>query len=352
MPEKSLFVTYFLWLFFGVFGLHHFYLGRDIQGFLWFSSFGGYLAGWLRDLFYIPSYVKAANHDSDYMSQFSDKVRNSKSPPYSLWRNCGCVFTAYIWGSMIHMAIPKEEFSNPYTDLLYHLVPLGIALGVWSVGNIGHEEGSIKWPLLAAYGFYPLYLYYNEDWSFTLMTMASTYAFEMKSKQWKRKIKPQKNFLRRASVVLLCLSVYFALWTSSIYFNASITDDEDNEIPIREAIHHFFTSPWWNDLSQSLLDIYNYGNTHGWDEILKKVIELLDPLGEQNAFNVLGLSAGANQTEINTTCRRLSVKYHPDKVKDAEEKVKAQEMFYEIQQACELLSSNRKKRGKKNKKSV
>ena len=32
---KSLILTYLLWLFGGGFGLHHFYLNRNIQGFLW-----------------------------------------------------------------------------------------------------------------------------------------------------------------------------------------------------------------------------------------------------------------------------------------------------------------------------
>jgi hypothetical protein len=32
---KSIILTYILWLFGGGFGLHHFYLKRDIQGFLY-----------------------------------------------------------------------------------------------------------------------------------------------------------------------------------------------------------------------------------------------------------------------------------------------------------------------------
>ena len=32
---KSVILTYLLWFFGGGFGLHHFYLNRNIQGFLW-----------------------------------------------------------------------------------------------------------------------------------------------------------------------------------------------------------------------------------------------------------------------------------------------------------------------------
>jgi TM2 domain-containing membrane protein YozV len=37
----SLFVAYILWLVGGFFGLHHFYLGRDLQAFLWWCLPGG-----------------------------------------------------------------------------------------------------------------------------------------------------------------------------------------------------------------------------------------------------------------------------------------------------------------------
>ena len=68
--KKSLFVTYFLWLFGGFFGLHHFYLGRDAQAFLYWCTLGGYLGcGWIRDLFYIRRYVGEANEDPVYLEQ-------------------------------------------------------------------------------------------------------------------------------------------------------------------------------------------------------------------------------------------------------------------------------------------
>ena len=58
MGEKSVVFTYFLWFFFGWFGLHHFYLGRDRHAFTWWSTFGGmFLLGWVRDAWRIPTYV-------------------------------------------------------------------------------------------------------------------------------------------------------------------------------------------------------------------------------------------------------------------------------------------------------
>jgi DnaJ family protein C protein 22 len=80
MAEKSMVLTYLLWLVGGFLGLHHFYLGRDIQGFLWWCTVGGYFGfGWLGDLFYIPQYVKDANNDSDYLARLSHKMRTTKT---------------------------------------------------------------------------------------------------------------------------------------------------------------------------------------------------------------------------------------------------------------------------------
>lgn len=73
---KSKALTYLLWLVGGVCGLHHFYLGRDLQGVLWWCTFGGYFGfGWLRDAFYIGEYVADANRDESYMKKVDYMVR-------------------------------------------------------------------------------------------------------------------------------------------------------------------------------------------------------------------------------------------------------------------------------------
>lgn len=351
MAKKSMSLTYLLWLCGGFFGLHHFYLGRDIQGFLWWCTLGGYFGGWFRDFFFIPEYIRAANNDAEYNKKLSQTMRFYKIPPFSVWRFCGMVFVGYLWGSVIHSAIPREDFAGCNWNFLYGLVPLGCALGVWSVGNIGHEEGSFTWPLLAAYCTYPLYRYYQGDVSFTLMVLATAYAFEYKSKQWRRKIRARKNILRRTTILMICGCIYLTLWGCNVYFNGTITDADGEEIPIHEVLHHFFTSPWWKELGQSITDTWEFAHQHGWSEVWKMAIELLDPHGEQNAYSVLDIDSGANQTVINSKCRQLAVKWHPDKVKDPELKKEAQEKFYEIQQACELLSTSKAKRRRQNRRS-
>ena len=105
---KSLILTYLLWLCGGFLGLHHFYLGRDKQAFIWwcfpgacalnelnsfklqlmtfyFGFTGGYFgAGWFRDLWRIPEYVREANDDPDHLRWLAEKMRRREHPPFSV----------------------------------------------------------------------------------------------------------------------------------------------------------------------------------------------------------------------------------------------------------------------------
>lgn len=80
--------------------------------------------------------------------------------------------------------------------------------------------------------------------------------------------------------------LYLVLWGSNLYFNGTITDPEGDEIPIYELLHHFLTSPWWRELGRSCWDTLQVARNQGWAEVWKMAIELLDPLGEQNAYTV------------------------------------------------------------------
>lgn len=78
--QKSVIWAYFWWLFGGLFGLHHVYLQRDAQAFLWWSTLGGYFGlGWICEIFKIPRYVREANNDPKYVEDFKQRIKkNSK----------------------------------------------------------------------------------------------------------------------------------------------------------------------------------------------------------------------------------------------------------------------------------
>lgn len=68
--------------------------------------------------------------------------------------------------------------------------------GVWSVGNIGLERGTLWWSLFAAYCSYPLYYYYGGDYTFVAMIFLSATAFDSKSKKWRPREGRKKSFVR------------------------------------------------------------------------------------------------------------------------------------------------------------
>ena len=53
----------------------------------------------------------------------------SFQPPFCSWRFTGMITVGYLWGSLIHAAIPRDEFAGYNWQFMYLLVPLGCALG-------------------------------------------------------------------------------------------------------------------------------------------------------------------------------------------------------------------------------
>ncbi len=63
IPEVNTGMAYLLWAlgFFGIFGIHRFYLGKPMTGLLWFFTLGLFGFGQLVDLFFIPGIAQQRN---------------------------------------------------------------------------------------------------------------------------------------------------------------------------------------------------------------------------------------------------------------------------------------------------
>jgi TM2 domain-containing membrane protein YozV len=61
-------IAYLLWLggFFGLAGLHRFYMGRWVSGLLWLCTFGGCFVGQLIDLVAMPRMIDDSNRGAGW----------------------------------------------------------------------------------------------------------------------------------------------------------------------------------------------------------------------------------------------------------------------------------------------
>ncbi len=64
MQTKSVGLTYVLWFFLGLLGLHKFYLGKVVWGLVYLFTAGLFGLGWFIDLFTIPAQVENYNRGS------------------------------------------------------------------------------------------------------------------------------------------------------------------------------------------------------------------------------------------------------------------------------------------------
>jgi len=345
----NLCVTYLLWLVGGFFGLHHLYLGRYKQAFLWWCFPGGYFgAGWIRDIWRIPEYVKDANNEAEHVRSVKEMIKEKDIPPWKMARWMGMLVVGNLFGMLPGMAIPNKDDLGMDLWFLKPIVnPLGAAIGIWLVGNIGRWEGSIKYPLIGCYLTTPLYFFGINAGSLT--TLVGAHFFR---RQWRKERDPAATTsarLKQVAVLVMCGALYASLWTSYFYFNAEVVHNGD-KIKFRDAVGNFIKSPLVQEFRRHCYKHWQHMLEHGFWSTWSNLLDSLDPFGEKNALKVLGLQAGSTQDQIKSRYRELSKQWHPDKVK--ENKAEAQEKFVEIQKAYETLSSIKSRRMRVNRRSA
>lgn len=175
---------------------------------------------------------------------------------------------------------------------------------------------------------------------------------------------------RRVTQIWLCALFYSTLWSSFLYFNAEVTDSSGESIKFRDGVSNFLTSPLWTDFKRTFIELFNAFWNQGWRDTWQKLMNELDPFGEQQAykvrtrikifnhhskfnncsgFQVLGVASNAKQEEITAQWRKLSREWHPDRFMDEDKKREAQNKFMEFNAAYETLSKIKTRRAKKNK---
>lgn len=340
-------VAYFLWLFLGWFGVHHFYLGRDNQGILWLTSLAGYFGiGWLRDFYRIPTYVKDANEEPSYMAFLTAEMRYQGSPRLlkHIHRAVGQMMFGMFYRTLVYLAIPEEYLELKLILLIF--LPLGTAFGMYMVSNVGRIKSSLRYSIIGAYfgeflfGVTHLVL----DDSNTLFVVGVATAFTTYGWEYDRMphAQKQKKCSHRFAKWLVFYLIFCSLLSSYVYFNATVVTQDGDKIKVREAVHNFFRSPAWTKLKQSFWQLYEEYQNEGWEGVKRRLTILSDLEGEERSLEILNVTRESSMQEVKTRYRVLAKEWHPDHHKDNKEY--AQTKFMEIQEAYETIKKVRSKR--------
>lgn len=245
------------------------------------------MIGWLSEIFAIPEMVRDANEDPRFINNFKEQLRLNRKPPFSVGKFATAFMAAYLWAQVFMIAIPETEVFGINWKSLHWLIPFVVALGVWTVGNCGRQQGPFRHCLVFAYLAYPIrFIVYDEVWWLTITVVVSAWIFDRYSKEWLLTPPKRRSMKRRVATLYICCCIYLALFGSYIVFNSKITDSDGDEVPVYEAIRNAFKSEIWKDLKQSLSDSWTYAQHHGFYETWKQIVVQLDTDGEQNAYKV------------------------------------------------------------------
>ena len=294
--------------------------------------------------------MRDANEDPEYMEKLRITMRHHKGPGiFSNWhRLMGQVMFGVFYRGLVYSAIPWESAVMNYAFLL---LPLGTAFGTYMVSNVGRQKSSFFYSLLGAYiGEFLMgepHLVLEESSSiFTagVTMLFSTYGWEF------RREKEHNPCCKRMAVLFLVYGLFCGLCCSYIYFNASVETEDGETIKVRDAIHHFFNSPAWQQIKTSLWmmlkDLYESWRTGGYEEAWKKFVDLADVEGEDRAYVVLGLEKGTPFQEVRARYKELAREWHPDRHQGEEQKLEAQERFIHYKEAYEVLEKIHRRRKK------
>ena len=344
-------IALFLWMFGGFFGLHHFYLGRDKQGFLWATSCGGFVIGWIRDFFCLRTYTEEANRPYP-------TVRRRPYITANLHRVVGILMFSSLYSTIIENAIPVDEMSeNVYFWVKLLLTPLGTAFGAYMVSNVGRICCRWTYPLIGAYagevlfGSWHLLMESHNGLMLGVVVVAAV-ALGWRMRRGRRE---DRNLCLRAAIWAGMGALVLSLWFSYGYYNAEIYIEETNEtLKVRKLFVDFLNSPAWEELRRVIADIITvlWESNGDYDEAWRTLSEGVAVSQIRHAKKTLRFEDHSSDVRditeevLKKHYRELAKEWHPDH-HQGNMKKEAQEKFIEIKRSYELLKvvinkSNRK----------
>lgn len=328
--------AYFCWLFGSGVGLHHLYLRRDMQAYLTASLLPlvvPFWFAWFRDMFRLPDYVDSCNEDRAYMDRL--KLRQEQGgPPMAFSRIVAQLFFGSYFGLISYSALSIWSWFDmelPVLDVI--AASLGVAVGVWAVGCVGHQQVPFKPLFAAALALIALRVCTGTPVKETIFhASVAALLFATRSRRWKPKQRHQSGSFKRMAKAVFIGTVFVVMFSAAVFNGIQDVsfEFEGDQMTLKEALNNMLKSPTFQKFKSALWDLWTDINARGWEEAMKDFLENLDVDGETHSYSVLGLKEGCTQEEVKKSYRRLARTHHPDKGGD---EVK----FREIQEAYETL---------------
>lgn len=273
---------------------------------------------------------------------------------------------------------------------------LGILLGTQLVGTLGPRQCSFVWPLLGAALGMPFIVWSKEGSpSFNAAGLLSSLIFEWKiewnpayfpelpavqSKDSPAPKRKRRRFIQRCLIVAFGALIFGTIFTSALYQNLQV-DIKGRRVKVKDVLLDFFKSQEFVLLYQQLWNVlrqlWTFYLKHGLKGIWTQIWMALDSESDKQAFEVgttdvwhdhlvlLGfesslrcfakrdriamphlVAAVASGSISGKSPRPYSQRFAPlsFRSQDLQEKQKAERLFISIQQACDRLSTERKRR--------
>lgn len=330
---KSLWITYVLWGFGGLFGLHHVYLRRDSHALLWIVTFGGFGVGWLREFGRLPNYVENSNKPPRYMNR-----QKRQQPSMNMSRVLGQLAVGIYFGMVALIGL--SSLSSFYIFAL----PLSVTLGVHLVANAGEETSDVGKTMLAS--VITSTIFYGRPIATIPISIVATIT-SAQCRQYQTPSHMEDNLkVRLYRLGLACLAFTMPIFYC-VFYNTTVTITYIAEtiglildsLRIFPSISGFLEStlllPYhmWKLFTGGIHLSYEYNQE--WAKIFDSV-SAIQAERKKLAYEVLGLQNEATLEDINKSYRVMVKRWHPDL--NRHNLNEAEQQFLEIQAAYEILT--------------
>eukprot|EP01059_Diplonema_ambulator_P037475 TRINITY_DN9938_c0_g1_i1.p1 TRINITY_DN9938_c0_g1~~TRINITY_DN9938_c0_g1_i1.p1 ORF type:complete len:532 (+),score=143.35 TRINITY_DN9938_c0_g1_i1:38-1597(+) len=306
ITQKSVWLTYILWLVGWWCGLHHWYLEREGQAFLWMTSLGGFGIGSALDFFFIPGYVREAN---------GEFYKGSRGFGFFAFCNYLTFAIYYAWLLSFLGEWPAFWVSN-----------------IISLATLTFGRKTIGFPNRTAFGFLAIVqVIMMQDRTVEMVEHLQSFirrcfAIAQTTRpddvpSTGRKSVPVRLFMFIGSAMLICVTSHYI----EFEYGGKQTNLAESVVSGGKI------------LSQVFQELYKMG----WRESFESIYGVVQG-EEKKALDRLGLQKGATPQEIKKAWRKLTFDNHPDRNPDAPPGA-----MNEINQAYETLNRIYKLRGGK-----